>query len=191
MIKVGLTGGIGAGKTFISKVFVKLGVPVFNSDIEAKKCMIEDAILINKIQDMFSEKIYIDNILQKDVLADIIFSDVYKLKSLNNLVHPFVNKRFLKWSAAQNSRIVIKEAAILFESNSHLNLEKVICVSAPKDLRISRVKRRDNTSESKILDRIKNQLNQREKEELSDFIIYNDNKSLLIPQLLKVISQLN
>ena len=118
-IKVGVTGAIGAGKTFVSSIFEKLGFPVFNSDIEAKKCMQSDVYLIEQIKVVFGDKVYENNILQKNILSEIIFNDNEKLKSLNHLIHPVVSKNFINWCGNQNSDIIIKEAAILFESGTN------------------------------------------------------------------------
>ena len=139
MKKIGLTGGIGVGKTFVAKLFHQMGIPVFNADVEAKKCMASDSELIKNIKLIFGNVIYIDGKLQKEILASIIFSDVKKLNELNALVHPVVKQSFLDWCEKQESEIVVKEAAILFESNSHIGLDKVICVTAPENIRIQRV----------------------------------------------------
>ena len=190
-IKIGLTGGIGAGKTFVSAIFSKLGIPVFNADYEAKRCMSEVEPLKNKIQDLFGDKVYKNGILQNRFIADIVFNDSQMLEELNKLVHPVVRKCFEDWCAEQNSDIVIKEAAILFESNSYKSLDKVICVSAPEETRIERVINRDNTSREQVLRRIEIQIPQNEKEKLSDFVIINDGLELLLPKIINIINQIN
>ncbi len=186
MNKIGLTGGIGVGKTYVSKIFENLGVPVFNADKEAKHCLNSDLQLMDSIKKMFGKNIYENNFLQTNLLANIVFNDKTKLEALNNLVHPVVKKKFSLWTKKQKSNFVIKEAAILFESNSHLNLDLVICVSAPKNLRISRIIQRDKLSISEVEGRIKSQMPQKEKENLSNYVIYNDEKKMLLPQIIKI-----
>ena len=186
MNKIGLTGGIGVGKTYVSKIFENLGVPVFNADKEAKHCLNSDLQLIDSIKNMFGKNVYENNLLQTNLLANIVFNDKTKLEALNNLVHPVVKKKFSLWTKKQKSNFVIKEAAILFESNSHLDLDLVICVSAPKYLRISRIIQRDKLSVSEVEGRIKSQMPQKEKENLSNYVIYNDEKKMLLPQIIKI-----
>jgi len=190
-IKVGVTGAIGAGKTFVSSIFEKLGFPVFNSDIEAKKCMQSDVYLIEQIKVVFGDKVYENNILQKNILSEIIFNDNEKLKSLNHLIHPVVSKNFINWCGNQNSDIIIKEAAILFESGSNNILDKIICISAKEDIRIKRVMSRDKCDKNHVLSIMSKQMTQKEKEKLSDFIIINDDKKLLMPQIIDVITKIS
>ena len=134
MIKIGLTGGIGVGKTYVSKIFQKLGVPVFNADNHAKLCMINDLTLKKNIEIQFGKSIYLDGVLQRKKLAEIVFNDTDAHK-LNILVHPVVKKSFRLWCQKQKTNLIIKNA-ILFESNSEKDLDFVICVSAPYDERI-------------------------------------------------------
>lgn len=190
-IKVGVTGAIGAGKTFVSSIFEKLGFPVFNSDVEAKKCMQSDMYLIEQIKVIFGDKVYENNILQKDILSEIIFNNNEKLKSLNHLIHPVVSKNFMNWCELQNSDIIIKEAAILFESGSNDFLDKIICVSAEEEIRIKRVMLRDKCDKNRVLSVMSKQMTQKEKEKLSDFIIINDDKKLLLPQIVDVITKIS
>ena len=190
-IKIGLTGGIGSGKTFVGAIFSKLGIPVFNADDQARKCMSENEDLKQDIQNVFGDNVYHNGLLQNKVLADIVFNNNQKLEELNKLVHPVVRQRFDGWSVDQNSRIVIKEAAILFESDSHVDLDKIICVSAHEESRIERVIKRDNTSREQVLRRIEIQMPQNEKEKLSDFVIINDEVELLLPQIIKIIDQIS
>lgn len=186
MNKIGLTGGIGVGKTYVSKIFENLGVPVFNADKEAKHCLNSDLQLMDSIKNKFGKNLYKNNLLQTNLLANIVFNDKTKLEALNNLVHPVVKKKFSLWTKKQKSNFVIKEAAILFESNSHLDLDLIICVSAPKNLRISRTMQRDKLSISEVEGRIKSQMPQKEKENLSNYVIYNDEKKMLLPQIIKI-----
>ena len=190
MLKIGLTGGIGSGKTTVAKVFEHLGVPVFYADLEAKKCMQSDVILIKQLKASFGNDIYVDSKLQKDRLASIIFNDNSALKIINRLVHPVVQRVFEKWCAKQNANYVLKEAAILFESGSDKNLNQIVCVSAPYDLRKQRVMQRDSVTESQVLERMSKQWEQSRKIELANFHIVNDENQLLIPQVLQVHSSL-
>ncbi len=190
MIKIGLTGGIGSGKTTVAHVFEKLGVPVFYADLEAKKCMQLDLDLIKQLKANFGNDIYVDRKLQKDRLANIIFNDDLALKIINRLVHPVVQRVFEEWCAKQNAYYVLKEAAILFESGSDKNLNQIVCVSAPYDLRKQRVMQRDSVTESQVLERMSKQWEQSRKIELAHFHIVNDENQLLIPQVLEVHSLL-
>jgi len=186
MKKIGITGGIGSGKTYISKVFTSLGIPVFNADVESKKLMTTSKILMELVKAEFGEGIYTNHNLNKEKLASIVFSDKIKLEKLNSLVHPIVKAEFEKWCAKQTSDYVIKEAAILFESKANIGLDAVICVSAPLELRIKRSMERDNSTEKEIKNRIENQISQEEKENLSDYIIVNDEKEMLLSQIIKL-----
>ncbi|MBT3622432.1 dephospho-CoA kinase [Flavobacteriales bacterium] len=190
MKKIGLTGGIGVGKTFVAELFQQLGVPVFNADIEAKKCMVEDEKLVSAVQLAFGESIYMNAVLQKEELAKIVFNNEVDLAKLNALVHPVVKQKFEDWCENQSSELVIKEAAILFESDAHIGLDAVICVSAIQELRIVRVQKRDGSSVEEVKSRINKQMPQAEKEELADFIIVNDGEKLLLPQVLKVLKEM-
>ena len=190
MKKIGLTGGIGAGKTYVSKIFQQMGIPIFNADDQAKKCMVEDANLKAAVQLAFGESMYLKGVLQKEALAQIVFNNTEALAKLNALVHPLVKQKFEDWCTQQSTSIVIKEAAILFESGAHLGLDAVVCVSAPENLRIERVKKRDGSSVAQIQSRMSKQMSQAEKEELADFLIVNDQVQLLLPQVLTIITEM-
>ena len=190
MKKIGITGGIGSGKTYIASVFQSFRIPIFNADIQAKKVMTSSRKLIKVVKEEFGNDIYKDSDLNKEKLASIVFSNSDKLQKLNSLVHPIVKEEFNNWYMKQTSPYVIKEAAILFESNSHIGLDAVICVSAPLDLRIKRLLNRDDYSENEIKKRIDNQISQEKKEKLSDYIIVNDEKELLLPTIIKIHKEL-
>ena len=190
MKKIGLTGGIGVGKTYVSKIFQKMGIPIFNADEQAKKCMVDDANLKEAVQLAFGENMYLKGVLQKDALAKIVFNNTEALAELNALVHPIVKQKFEDWCSLQSTSMVIKEAAILFESDAHLGLDAVVCVSAPENLRISRVQKRDGNSVEQIQSRMSKQMPQTEKEELADFLIVNDQVQLLLPQVLAIITEM-
>jgi dephospho-CoA kinase len=190
MKKLGLTGGIGVGKTYVSKVFRQMGIPVFNADVEAKNCMTEDKGLMQNVKNSFGENIYDNGVLQKEKLAKIVFNNNERLAELNALVHPVVKQRFEGWRTEQTAELVIKEAAILFESDAHLGLDAVICVSAAEKVRIERVQTRDGSSVTDIKSRMDKQMPQSKKEELADFVIVNDGKQLLLPQLIKILKEM-
>lgn len=190
MLKIGLTGGIGSGKTTVAQVFEQLGVPVFYADLEAKKYMQSDVVLIKQLKVNFGNDIYVDGKLQKDRLASIIFNNDSALHTINRLVHPVVQKEFKDWYLTQNTSYVLKESAILFESGSDKELDQIICVSAHNKIRIQRIKQRDKVTELKVLERMSKQWEQSRKIMLADFHIVNDEKQLLIPQVLEVHSSL-
>lgn len=190
MKKIGLTGGIGVGKTFVASIFQKMGIAVFSADIYAKRCMQESKELKDAIVQYFGADVYKNGELQKQKLAEIVFSDSGKLNVLNKLVHPFVQIEFEKWCKNQTSSFVLKEAAILFESDSHKNLDAIIYVGAPLQIRIERVMQRDKCSEKAVLKRITNQMPEEEKEQLSDFVIVNDSKEKLLPQIISISKKL-
>ena len=148
-IKLGLTGNIGAGKTYVSEIFSNLGIPVFNSDIIAKKSLLELDVR-KKIIDSFGKQVYKGNEVNTKILSKIAFSSDEKLDILNSIIHPVVKEKFTKWSLSTNSDILVKESAILFESNTYLSLDKIICVIAPKNIRINRVLERDQCSGKRL-----------------------------------------
>ena len=190
MKKIGITGGIGSGKTYVTEVFQSLGIPIFYADSQANKLMISSEKLIKLLKEEFGNDIYKDSDLNKEKLASIVFSNSDKLQKLNSLVHPIVKEEFNNWCKKQTSPYVIKEAAILFESNSHLGLDAVICVSAPLELRKKRLCNRDNYTEKEMQNRIENQITQEDKEKQSNYIIVNDEKDLLLPQIIKIHKEL-
>ena len=191
MIKVGITGGIGVGKSFVANIIEKMGFHVFYSDRVAKGLMNSDLELISLIKKEFGDDVYVsNNLINNKKLSSLAFRDNRALKNLNSLVHPFVKSNFKKWCINQNSKIVFKEAAILFESKSNIDLDRIICVSANKNIRIDRIIKRDNRSKEEILKIISNQMDQKEKEKLSDYVIFNDEKNSIILQLTNILNQL-
>ncbi len=186
MIKVGITGGIGAGKTTVSNIFKVLKVPIFYADKVAKNLINTNDKTIRKIKEKFGD-VYINGKLNNKKLAAIIFNNPEKLKIINNIVHPAVHKEYNKWCKKNSDKIyTLMEAAILFESRSYKKLDKIITVYAPEKIRIKRVCKRDNTNEKKVKERIRNQINDKEKIKLSDFVIHNYNDNMLIPQVLEI-----
>ncbi|WP_372755294.1 dephospho-CoA kinase [Mariniflexile sp.] len=173
MIVVGLTGGIGSGKTTVAKQFLALGIPVYIADDEAKKLMIKSKIIKRKLIELFGSEAYVNNHLNKPFIANIIFNDKSYLQKMNAIVHPKVANHFKKWALKQDSVYVIKEVAILFENDGYKECDYTITVTAPKDLRITRLLKRDNTTKEKIEAIMNNQWTDDEKIKLSNFVITN------------------
>lgn len=173
MIVVGLTGGIGSGKTTVANFFKKLGVPVYIADEEAKKLMNRSKIIRRKLINLFGDDAYINNELNRPFLAQKIFNDKNLLEQMNAIVHPKVRKHFERWSLKQHAPYVIKEAAIIFENSGYLSCDYVITVIADENQKIQRVLRRDKTTKEKIKAIMNNQWKDSEKIKLSDFVINN------------------
>lgn len=186
MLKIGLTGGIGSGKTTIAEVFKQLGIPIYLSDNRAKALMLENESLRISIIRLFGNQAYVAGELNTAYIAEKVFSNHEELKKLNAIVHPVLQEDFEAWSAMQQSPYIIKEAAILFESGANKGLDKVILVEAPKELKISRVVQRDNVTQEDVLARMDKQWSDEQKRALSDYIIINDEKSSLMEQVLKL-----
>lgn len=186
MLSVGLTGGIGSGKTTIAAVFDALGIPVYNADAAAKRLMNEDEMLKAQLLDMFGEGLYKKNKLDRAYLANIVFGNKEKLDALNNLVHPLTIADATQWFRKQTSPYAIKEAALIFESDSWKDLDAVIGVSAPETVRIQRVMKRDNIDAQQVSARMSQQMDEVQKMSKCDYIITNDDVSLVMPQILKI-----
>ncbi|MBD0823103.1 dephospho-CoA kinase [Aestuariibaculum marinum] len=175
MMVVGLTGGIGSGKTTVAKQFEALGIPVYIADIEAKELMLTSSVIKTELIELFGKEVYVDGELNKPFIANIIFNDKTYLQKMNAIVHPEVGKHFEAWKLKQNAPYVIKEVAILFENDGNKQCDLVITVTAPMDLRIQRLLKRDDTTEEKIQAIIKNQWSDEDKIALSDFVVNNVN----------------
>ena len=187
MKKIGITGGMGSGKTTACRVFELLGIPVYYSDEESKKILSSDKIVRVELLQLFGNDILdADDKIDRKKLATLVFNTKLALDQLNAVLHPAVGKHFEKWLLIQQAPYIIKEAAILFESGAYKQVEKVITVTAPLELRIKRILKRDNTSREEILQRIERQMSDEEKIERSDIVLVNDEEVLLIPQILKV-----
>ncbi len=187
MLKVGLTGGIGSGKSVVAKIFAQLGVAIYDADSAAKMLMNNNENLKNTLKENFGDSIYkTDGTLNRKKLSDIVFADNKKRDLINALVHPAVAIDFDNWCKKQKARYIIKEAAILFESGANKGLDKTISVSAPVELRISRVIERDKVSPQKVLSIIAAQLTDEERKAKSDFEVINDGQQALIPQVLSL-----
>jgi len=174
---VGLTGGIGSGKSYVATLFKNLGVPIYISDIKAKDLMHNNAALKLEIISLFGSKAYIENNLNRKWVAKQVFSSKERLEALNAIVHPAVAKDFKEWYTSQKFDFVIQESALLFETGSYKKCDKIILVTAPKDLRIDRVVKRDNTSVEAVKSRMQNQFDDSQRIPLSNFIIDNVNRS--------------
>ncbi|RKE02284.1 dephospho-CoA kinase [Marinifilum flexuosum] len=186
MLKIGLTGGIGTGKSIVAEVFKLLGIPVYVSDKEAKRLMIESDEIRTKLMDRFGLDVYTENkTLNRKYLSDIIFNNPEALQDVNTIVHPVVRNDFQTWSEKQQSPYVIQESAILFDTGLYKNFDKIICVTADEKLRVKRVMSRDGVDANAVKERMKNQLDESLKIEKSDFVIYN-NSDLILPQIMKI-----
>jgi dephospho-CoA kinase len=186
MIKVGLTGGIGSGKSLVSEIFLRLGIPVFYADIEAKIILNQDTDVINQIKSNFGN-VYNGNEINKEKIASIIFNDQDALIKIDSIVHPKVLEYFHTWIAKQyDAKYVIEEAAILFESNAYKDMDITINVHADELVRINRVLKRDKTTIESIKSRIKNQLNDDDRIKIANYTIYNNGDKLLLPQVLDI-----
>jgi dephospho-CoA kinase len=186
MLKIGITGNIGSGKTTVSKIFEVLGVPVFYADAAAKDVMVKDRALIGAIKDVFGANAYFnDGSLNRKHIAGIVFNDEKQLTILNSIVHPAVFRAFDHWAEQfTGAPYVLKEAAILFESDSYKMCDKTILVTAPLEMRVKRVVDREGLSEAEVISRDAKQFKQEDKMKLADYIIKNDNTELVIPQVL-------
>ena len=186
-LAIGITGGIGSGKSTVCKIFKLLGVPVFEADLVAKALINSDAEIRNGLIQFFGKDIYSsDNKINRKMLANLIFNDDLLMEKVNRLVHPAVRNKYLIWIKQQNSIYVIHEAAILFESGFYKMTDYSILVSAPEDMRIERVTHRDNIDLEMIKSRMLKQWTDEEKRKLASFELVNDNKKLLIPQILEI-----
>ncbi|GAA3589095.1 dephospho-CoA kinase [Flavivirga amylovorans] len=186
MIIVGLTGGIGSGKTTVAKEFEALGVPVYIADAEAKNLMNKSKIIKRKLIQLFGDNAYINNKLNKQFIADIIFNNKDYLQKMNTIIHPRVAKHFEKWMLKQDASYVIKEVAILFENGGHKACDYIITVTAPKDLRIKRLLIRDNTTKDKIEAIMNNQWTDEEKIKYSQYIIENSDLEIAKNQVVDI-----
>ena len=186
MLKIGITGGIGSGKSLVSKILRSMNFPVFDSDEEAKRILRQNPTVRKQLIQLFGKA----EELNRPILANIIFNDEVALMKINALIHPLVRQAFNEFAKIQKSNLIFNEAAILFESKGHEQLNKTILITAPKDLRIQRVMERDNCSKQDVLIRMNKQWTDEQKRKLADFEIVNDEKSPLIEQVEEVLSQI-
>ncbi len=185
MLKVGLTGGIGSGKSYVSKIFRELGIPVYDADSRAKALMISDEVR-EKVIDTFGPESYLNDSLNRSYLAEKVFKDETELAKLNSIVHPAVREDHTHWHAEQQAPYTLREAAILYESGAFEDCDYVIVVTAPEDLRIKRVMERDGVEEEAVRARMKNQWAEEEKVKRADFILSNDEGQALLPAVVEI-----
>ena len=186
MLKIGLTGGIGSGKSTIAAIFELLDVPVYYADDASKRLYHTDSELIKNMTEHFGEEIYTEGVLNRSQLASIVFNDPKKLDLLNQLVHPPTIRDAEDWMKKQTAPYIVKEAALLFESGSAAGLDYVIGVTAPAALRIKRVMDRDGISREDVMSRMKRQIDEDIKMRLCDFVIRNDEQEMVLPQVLEL-----
>lgn len=186
MLRIGITGGIGCGKSTVAGIFSVLGIPVYDADSAAKRLMSEDESLKEKIIEHFGEKSYLERKLNPKHLSQQVFNDTKKIELLNSIVHPATIKDAEEWMKKQKAPYLIKEAALIFESGSNKTLDKIIGVSSPLSLRVERTMKRNNITSEQVMDRINLQMNEEEKMRLCDYVIINDEEQMLIPQVLQL-----
>ncbi|HUX56627.1 MAG TPA: dephospho-CoA kinase [Bacteroidales bacterium] len=185
-MKLGITGGIGCGKTSVCRVFNVLGIPVFSADSDAREIMESNTGIIGRINTVAGKDLYKSGRLDRMELASLIFNDNTLLKKVNSLVHPVVFDHFIMWEMEQTTPYVIMEAAILYESGASELVDKVATVVAPLEERVERVIKRNNLSREQVLERIRNQMDDDIRIKLSDFVIYNSENDMIIPAILQI-----
>lgn len=190
MLKVGITGGIGSGKSVVCEIFKTLGIPVFNADDTARYLMENDDTLVKDVRRLLGDEVYTNGKLDRAKVSTIIFLDPDKLRKLNALVHPATISYSKRWMANQSAPYVIKEAAIFFETGSNKEMNIMIGVSAPKEIRIHRAMDRSNLTREKVLTIMAQQMNEEEKMGRCDFVIINDDRTPVMPQVMKIHEQL-
>ena len=192
MLKIGLTGNIGSGKTWTCKLFEALGVPIFYADLEARK-ILNNSKTVADISRLFgSHLLNTKNEIDRKALAAIVFNDTLELAKLNQLIHPKLLEEFRLWTEKYRShKYVIQEAAILFENGFDKMMDQNICIAAPKEVRLERVIKRDKSNSAEVLARMDNQWSDEKKKAAADFVIYNDGLQMVLPQVLKIHEQLN
>lgn len=184
--QIGITGGIGSGKSIVCRIFACLHVPVYDADLRARQLMENDPELVRDLQELFGRQAYQKGKLNRKWIASFVFGKPERLKQLNQLVHPRVGRDYRNWAALQTAPYLLKEAALMFESGSNLEMDRVITVFAPEEIRIKRVRQRDpERSESQIRDIIARQLPEEERLAKADLILYNDDSRMVIPQVLE------
>lgn len=184
---IGLTGGIGSGKSTIARIFENAGIPVFYADLSGRNVLETDPKVREDVSALFGSEVYFENgKANRALIASVVFSDSEKLSKLNQIIHPAVARDFKVWIEKQNAPYIIREAAILFESGTNKDCDKVICVVAEDEVRINRVMSRDKVSNEEVLYRMAKQMPQTEKAEKSDFVIQNNGDEALIPQVMQI-----
>ena len=186
MIRVGLTGGIGSGKTTVGRVFRTMGIPVFEADAEGRRLLVNDLRLKHAVVERFGASVLKEDAIDRAALASIVFQDATALKDLNALIHPAVRAAFDRWTSEQRSPYVIMEAAVLAESGGHRTMDRIVVVSAPEAIRIQRVMERDGVREDAVRARMANQVSEAERLAIADHVIHNNDSRLVIPQVVEV-----
>jgi dephospho-CoA kinase len=184
--KLGITGGIGSGKTSVCRVFEVLRIPVFSADSEASVIMEKEDAVKSHLNAITGKDLYSEGNLNRMALADLIFNDNAILEKVNSLIHPLVIDRFRNWAYIQESQYVIMEAAILFESGAAEFVNRIATVVAPVDQRVERVIQRNKLSREQVMERIQNQMDDESRIKLSDYVIYNSENDMIIPAILKI-----
>ena len=187
MKRIGITGGIGAGKSLVAEIIKAMGYPVYNSDERAKELTESNPKIKEGLIHLFGEEIYQNDKLNKFALAQAIFSDESLREKVNALIHPIVREDFNLWALAQNNSLVFNESAILFETGSFKKFDAIILVYAPTELRIKRIMKRDNCSENEVLKRMNSQFSDEEKYQLTEFRVLNDEQTPLLEQVEQII----
>jgi len=191
MKRVGLTGGIGSGKTTVAKLFELFNVPVYYADLRARRLTNSHPEIIRQVKNLFGSDIYIQGCLDREKVAGAVFSDRELLGKLSSIIHPIVKSDFDAWcSEHSKSPLIVQEAAILFENGSYHLFDKMILVTAPVELRVQRVVQRDQVGRDAILDRMKNQWDDKQKEQLADYVIKCDERHLVLKQVMKIINDI-
>lgn len=189
-VLVGITGGIGSGKSVVSKILKIIGYPVYDSDTEARRLNEQDPDVKQQLMAAFGEDIYADGKLNKPKLASLIFQSDENRLLVNSIVHPAVKRDFLQWAERQQTDIVFLEAAILYESGFNEFMNKVVAVTAPEEVRVQRAMKRDNATEQQVVNRIHSQMNQDELARMADYVVVNDNCLPLLPQVEALVNNL-
>lgn len=189
-VLVGITGGIGSGKSVVSKILKIIGYPVYDSDTEARRLNEQDPDVKQQLMAAFGEDIYADGNLNKPKLASLIFQSDENRLLVNSIVHPAVKRDFLQWAERQQTDIVFLEAAILYESGFNEFMNKVVAVTAPEEVRVQRAMKRDNATEQQVVNRIHSQMNQDELARMADYVVVNDNCLPLLPQVEALVNNL-
>lgn len=187
---IGITGGIGSGKTHMCEILEVLGIPIYNADLQAKRLMQEHSQIRNKLVDCFGESVYQGGFINRKWLSERIFQDPAARQQVNAIVHPQVKNDFIEWSTSINSQVFGMESAILIESGLHTYMDKIIAVEAPLAIRIQRIIQRDRCSKEQALERIQAQLSDAERKKFAHYVVNNDGIEALLPQIENILSTL-
>ncbi len=184
MLKVGLTGGIGSGKSTVGRILRLLGVPLFAADEAGRELLANDPEVHQALRARFGEAVFANGTPDRKAIANIVFNDTRALADLNAIIHPAVRKAFRSWAGEQNAPYVVMEAAILAETGGHSAFDRIVVVSAPESIRVQRVMQRDGAGEQEVLARMRNQATEEQRLAIADHVIINDDTRLVIPQVI-------